>query len=63
MINWFPAGSWELSSKTDPRWNANGDADSVGGFAIPREAAEKLAALKQELGEPPTDLEWSYMKD
>jgi hypothetical protein len=55
-------GSWWISSKEDPRWNASGHSD-VGGFSIPPEAEKKIEALKKELGDPPDDLTWGYMKD
>ena len=55
-------GTWSVSSRLDPRWNASGHC-MCGGFVIPREAAEHIDAKKRELGDPPTDLEWGYMKD
>lgn len=55
-------GTWTLCSPTDPRWNASG-TDLVGGFMMPEKCKQKLAELKKELGHPPADLKWSYMKD
>jgi hypothetical protein len=55
-------GSWWLRSKSDPRWNCNGRA-MVGGFMKPKEVDEAVERKKVELGEPPDDLEWGYMKD
>lgn len=55
-------GSWWLSSKSDPRWDCSG-RDDVGGFQCPPEATAALEAKKAELGEPPHDLEYGYMKD
>jgi hypothetical protein len=55
-------GTWFISSKSDPRWNASGKA-LVGLFGIPDEAKNKVAFLKLEYGEPPADLEWGYVKD
>ena len=57
------SGSWSLCSEKDRRWNCNGLSPSVGSFEMPEEAKEKLEELKKVLGEPPDDLEWSYMKD
>lgn len=53
---------WQLYSKTDSKWNHSGDS-YVGMFEMPRECKEKLEELKTSLGDPPDDLEWSYMKD
>lgn len=58
----FAKGSWQLYSKTDSRWNHSGNSD-VGMLTIPEECKEKLEELKTILGNPPDDLEWSYMKD
>jgi hypothetical protein len=55
-------GSWWLSSKSDPRWNCNG-RDKVGGFQCPPDAQAAIERLKKTLGEPPSDLEYGYMKD
>lgn len=55
-------GGWSLSSKTDPRWNVSGRG-FVGGFDMPEECKEAIKKLLFELGDPPEDLEWSYMKD
>lgn len=57
------SGSWYVNSKIDPRWNGNGDSDSVGGFSIPTKAQAHIDAKKKELGDLPEDLEWGYMKD
>jgi len=56
-------GTWWLASQTDPRWNCSGHAPLVGAFARPPECDEMIAQLTQQLGEPPDDLEWRYMKD
>ena len=52
-----------MSSKTDPKWNASGHSDYVGGFGIPIDCKNKIEFLKKSLGEPPEDLIWGYMKD
>lgn len=57
------SGSWWMSSKKDPRWNASGHSNSVGGFVKPREVTRELELKEEQLGEPPDDLEWGYMKD
>jgi hypothetical protein len=56
-------GSWTLESKTDPRWNCSGNSPSVGMFALPQEAKDKLDELTKQFGEPPEDLEWGYTKN
>ena len=56
-------GSWWVSSKIDPRWNANGRG-IVGGFVMPSEAKDFIDKKKKELNEQePSDLEYGYMKD
>ena len=59
----FRSGSWSLHSDKDPRWNCGGKSDCVGGFVMPGECEKKIEELKKELGKPPDDLTWSYMKD
>lgn len=56
-------GSWWLNSKSDPRWNVEGRSSYVGGLVMPSDCESKIEELKKELGEPPDDLEWGYMKD
>ena len=56
-------GSWWLRSKTDPRWNCNGEAGDVNGFSMSSAATKKIEELKKTLGEPPADLEYGCMKD
>lgn len=55
-------GSWWMSSKKDPKWNANGRG-MVGGFVMPQEVETMLEHLKTKYGDPPDDLEFGYMKD
>ena len=55
-------GDWWLKSKSDPRWNSHGRG-LVGGFVIPDNCKKKLEELEKELGNPPPDLRWNYMKD
>ena len=55
--------TWYMSSKTDPKWNASGHSDYVGGFDIPIDCKNKIEFLKKSMGEPPEDLIWGYMKD
>lgn len=62
LFNPTSEGGWYLRSKSDPRWNADGRS-FVGGFTMPNECKRKLEEMKRELGEPPDDLEWGYMKD
>jgi len=63
MFKLTSSGGWSVYSKTDPRWNGNGCTSSCGGFTMPREAQEHIDRLKALYGEPPDDLEYSYMKD
>lgn len=51
-----------LFSPTDPRWNAEG-RDIVGNLQMPRRCKKKLKELKKQLGTPPEDLVWRYVKD
>jgi len=59
----FLEGSWWIQSKKDSRWDCSGRSACVGGFVIPQECKDKIEELKTQLGEPPDDLEWGYMKD
>ena len=62
MADDFISGSWWVHSKKDARWNATG-RDIVGGKTMPEKCREKIDELKKELGEPPNDLEWGYIKN
>jgi hypothetical protein len=56
-------GSWWIESKSDPRWNCQGQG-YVGGFECPSDATSAMEEKKKELGEdPPDDLKYGYMKD
>jgi hypothetical protein len=55
-------GTWWITSKSDSRWKASGRTE-VGMFAKPQEAKNAVEDLKAKLGDPPSDLEWGYMKD
>ena len=60
----FRKGSWWIRSESDPRWNVSGSSDAVGSYTKPREVDPAIEQKKRELGEePPSDLEWGYMKD
>ncbi len=63
LIKLLRHGSWWVTSASDPRWNGSGRSDHVGMFATPGEATAHVERKRQELGEPPDDLEWGYMKD
>jgi len=63
LFNPAREGGWWLRSESDPRWNSDGRSDGVGGFVMPEECQSKLEELKRQLGEPPEDLKWGYMKD
>ena len=57
-------GTWYITSKSDKRWNVSGHSPSVGCFSKPEEVDPAIEKKKQELKEePPSDLEWGYMKD
>lgn len=58
----FKKGAWFLSSKTNPKWNCNGEA-TVGGFLMPKECQQAIEDKKKEFNEnTPKDLTWSYHK-
>jgi hypothetical protein len=64
LIPLLKPGTWYIVSKSDPRWQASGRSEMVGGFAMPDECREAINKKKRELGtDPPKDLEWGYMKD
>ncbi len=54
-------GSWWVTSKLDPRWNGEGRAVGIAGGAMACET--HIAAMKKKYGEPPSDLEYNFMKD
>lgn len=56
------SGSWWISSKSNPKWNKSGSC-RCGGFAMPEPAKEAIEELTKQLGPPPEDLEWGYMKN
>lgn len=50
-------GFWSISSKMDPRFNAQGQGVGSGSrFTKPKEAELKLVELIAQHGEPPPDL-------
>ena len=56
-------GSWNVWSKSDPRWDGSGRG-VVGCFELPAEAAAYIEQVKAKLNEkPPADLTYSYHKD
>lgn len=62
MIKMLKDGGWWLRSKSDPRWNCEGEG-FVGGLIMPTEARKAFELKKKELGKAPEDLQWGYMKD
>jgi len=57
-------GVWWLRSVEDPRWNQSGETPSLSCTSeMPPEAVEALGKLKEQLGDPPDDLEFGGMKD
>lgn len=58
----FAQGTWSLTSKIDPRWNARGEG-LVGNFVCPPECQNQVDLFRMQFGEPPADLEYEYMKD
>lgn len=62
LIKPIREGSWWIHSNKDSRWNQSGRG-FVGGLMKPSEVDKAVEELKKELGEPPDDLEWGYMKD
>lgn len=57
-------GTWWVRSKSDPRWDGEGESGFVGMFMMPEEAKAHIEKKKLELGcEPPADVEYGYQKD
>ncbi len=56
-------GCWWFASKADPRWNKQGHVETLSVTAMPPEAQKALDELKEQLGEPPEDLEYGCLKD
>lgn len=64
MIKLTSKGSWSVHCPSDPRWNAHGTSESVGGFVMPAEVKLHIAKMEAQLGiSVPPDCEFSYMKD
>lgn len=59
----FRAGTWWLSSRQDPRWQAFGFAETLSVLSLPQEAKVVLDAMKKKYGSPPEDLEYGCLKD
>jgi len=55
-------GTWYLESKKDERWNCCGRGE-VGGLVMPTDVEKKIKEMREQLGKPPNDLRWGYMKD
>lgn len=54
-------GSWSLRSKSDPRWNYDGEGRVS--IAYVEGLEKKLQELRKKLGKQPKDLTISVMKD
>lgn len=54
-------GMWLLRSKTDSRWDCDGEAEA-GGFIMPSECEKRIEKLEQLYGKKPDDLTWRYEK-
>ena len=63
MIGGPRMGSWSVSSKKDPRWNATGRAMGLVCCGGPPEIQEWIEACKKKFGKPPDDLQYGFMKD
>lgn len=59
----FKSGSWAISSKKDPRWNASGTSEIITLFDMAEEAKREIKHLTDKYGEAPDDLKYSAMKD
>jgi hypothetical protein len=55
-------GTWWIHSKIDKRWNINGRC-MCGGFMKPEEVDRAIEKFRKIYGNPPSDLNWGYMKD
>jgi len=55
-------GHWYLLSQKDKRWNVSGEG-VVGGLLMPDDCKKALEKKKKELGDPPDDLEYGYIKN
>ncbi len=56
-------GTWWVSSKSDPRWDASGRCAMLVSGGRPKEVDEHIEAKRALLGDPPDDLECGAMKD
>jgi hypothetical protein len=64
LISGPQPGTWNVSSKKDPRWNGYGRTQAMLFSAgPPPEVKDHIERRTRELGEPPDDLSWGGMKD
>ncbi len=56
-------GSWEASSKKDPRWNNSGRGAGLVCAGGPSELNRWIELCTDKYGEPPDDLEVGFWKD
>ena len=55
-------GSWTVSSKKDPRWNAQGEGYGLVTSGGPSEIYDWIEECKKKFGEQPDDLSVSFHK-
>lgn len=56
-------GSWWITCKSDPRWNASGRGYGLVSSGGPPDLQDKIKELKELYGEPPEDCYQGFMKD
>jgi hypothetical protein len=56
-------GTWEVSSKSDPRWNKSGRAVGSVVCGGPQEMQDWIDECKKKYGDPPADAEKWFHKD
>jgi|WetSurSiteA1Bulk_404760.scaffolds.fasta_scaffold274599_1 hypothetical protein len=52
--------SWWIRSNEDPRWNYEGFSPAA--LNAVRDVAVALESMKKDMGDPPADLDWGYVK-
>lgn len=55
-------GTWKLESVSDPRYNMIGRGE-VHPFILPEDARKRLRNREKEVGPPPKDLVYTYVRD
>ena len=62
LVNLTQQVDWWIRSDDNPLWNAEGKSILNPGGGPPQDLVLRLEDMKTELGEPPDDLGWGYLR-